>query len=271
MKSMRIAKSLLILIFIFPHYGFAQDTEEIVQRPSRPCPPFIYLEKEQIDAYFEVTNVNEYNKLIPSFFSPPERPMCRVSVIDYYKMESASPYQESMIQILAKYKKRKSGEEIFVWYCPEMPVTTEEALWGRFLAGFPKVLRKITFEGYRDKYVGTCYARDGKTVALKLILDLRRGRLTPDEKRALDLISSVFFVTIKDGKVLIWGNTSVSKYMIYELGKGAPHIWKIEFGNSMIEYPNDPKNYLCRLGIGKPITSYWLKQKHRFTLQAREE
>lgn len=271
MKIIRIVKSLLALILIFPYYGFAQDSEEIVKRPSRPCPPFIYLEKESIDAYFEVTNVNEYKKLIPSVFSIPEKPMCRVAVVDYYKMESASPYQESMIHLLAKYRKPKSGEEIFVWYCLEMPVTTEEALWGRFLAGFPKVLRRIKFEGYRDKYVGTSYARDGNTVALKLILDLEKAGLTPDEKRALDFISSVFFVTIKDGKVLIWASTSPSKYKIYELGKVAPHIWKVEFGNGTIEYPNDPKNYLYRLGIGKSITSYWLKQKYRFTLQAKEE
>jgi hypothetical protein len=271
MKIMNIARTLFILILIFPFNGLAQDPGEIVKLPSRPYHPFIYLEKETIDAYFEVTNVNEYKNLLPGFFSFPEKPMCRVAVVDYYKMESASPYQESMIQILAKYRKPKSGEEIFVWYCPEMPVTTEEALWGRFLGGFPKVLRKITFEGYANKYVGTSYARDGKTVALKLILELRKGGLTRDEKRVLDLISSVFFVTIKNGKVLIWGKTSPIKNMIYELGKVAPEIWKVEFGNGSLEYPTDPKNYLYRLGLGKFITGYWLKQKYRFTLRAREE
>ncbi|RPJ10788.1 MAG: hypothetical protein EHM36_02810 [Deltaproteobacteria bacterium] len=194
-----------------------------------------------------------------------------MAVIDYYKMESASPYQETMIQVMAKYRKPKSGEEILVWYCPEMPVTTEEALWGRFLGGFPKIQRKITFEGYQNRYVGTSYARDGNTVALKLNLELRRAGLTSDEKRALDVISSVSYVTIKDGKVLIWGKTSPGQCMLYDLGRVAPHVWKIEFGKGSVEYPNDPKNYLYRLGIGRFITGYWLKQKSRFTLKSTQE
>lgn len=270
MKITTIARSLLILILLFPCDGFAQDSQEIVRRPVRPCPPYIYLEKESIDAYFDVTNVAEYEKLLPGLFSSPEKPMCRVAVIDHYKMEAGSPYQEAMIQILAKYRKLGSGEEILVWYCPEMPVSTEGALCAR-VWGFPKVLRRITFEGYKDKYVGTGYARDGKTVDLRLVLALKKGNLTRDEKKVLDIISSVSHVTIKDGKVLNWGKTSPGQTVLYELGRVAPHIWQIEFGKGSIEYPNDPDNYLYRLGMGKFITGYWLKQKIRHALKARQE
>ncbi len=38
-----------------------------------------------------------------------------------------------------------------------------------------------------------------------------------------------------------------------------------------IEYPNDPKNYLARLGIGKFITGYWLRTKARYKIQYKEE
>ena len=65
--------------------------------------------------------------------------------------------------ILVKYKKPKDEEEILAWYCLEMPVTDERALWAGDSMGDPKVLRKVTFERYENKYVGTSYARDGKT------------------------------------------------------------------------------------------------------------
>jgi len=268
MTKMKFAKIILILIFMFSYYGCATDSEEIVKRPSGPYVPHIYLEQEAIVTYFEVNNINEYKKLIPSIFSMPERPLCRVRVIDYYKMESAPPYLESMIEILVKYKKSQNGKEILAWHYLEVPVTTENALFGRFILGYPKVLRKVTFERYQNKYVGISYGRDGKTPTLKLILETRKAELTPDEKSFLGFISPIPSFTIKDGKVLKFAG---SKYKIYELEKVAPQIWKIEFGDCSIEYPNDPKNYLHRLGIGKFITGYWLKQKYRYTLKSTEE
>lgn len=259
----RYAKIILIPILMFLFYGCATESEEVVKRPSG-LPPgrFIFLEQESIFAYFEVTHINEYRKMIPSIFSMPERPLCRVAVADHYKMENIAPYKESMIDILVKYKKPESDKEILTWYCLELPVTTEEALWGRFAYGDPKVLRKVTLERYANKYVGTSYGRDGKTVALKLILELKKEELTPDEKNFLDFISPVSSATIKDGRVFIWGGM---KYKPYELEKVAPQIWSIQFGDCSIEYPKDPKNYLNRLGLGKFITGYWLKQKSKHT------
>jgi hypothetical protein len=46
----------------------------------------------------------------------PERPLCRVAVVDFYKMESAPPYLEAAVAILVKFKKPKSGEEILAWH-----------------------------------------------------------------------------------------------------------------------------------------------------------
>jgi hypothetical protein len=42
----------------------------------------------------------------------PERPICKVAVYDFYKMESGPPYSEALVQILVKYRKPQSGEEI---------------------------------------------------------------------------------------------------------------------------------------------------------------
>jgi hypothetical protein len=256
MTKMKFAKIILILILMFLFYGCATGSEEIVKRPSRPPVKHIYLELEEIFAYFEVTNIQEYQKLIPSIFSMPERPLCRVAVRDFYKMESAPPYVKSMIDILVKYKKSPSEKEIMVWYCLEMPVTTEDALWGRFLYGDPKVLRKVTFESYENKYVGTSYGRDGKTPTLKLILELKKAELTRDEKGFLDFVSPIPALTIKDDKVFWWAG---SKYKTYELEKVAPKSFKVKFGGCSLEYPKDPKNYLHRLGVGKFIIGYWSK------------
>ncbi len=264
MKELR--KIILILILMFLFCGCATESEEVVRRPSVPPVRLIFLENEQIYAYFEVASIQEYQKLVPSIFSMPERPLCRVAVIDFYKMESGPPFLEVRIQILVKYKKSKSGKEIYGWYYIEEPVTTEEALWGRFYGGFPKFLRKITFERYENKCVGTSYGRDGKTVALKLSLETNKTGLTPEEQVFLDFISPMIAFTIEDGKVLEWGTAGGGRYKVYELEKALPRAYQVRFANGSIDYSKDPKNYLQRLGIGKCITAYWLKEKLRVQL-----
>jgi len=259
----KFAKIIFLLILMFSYYGCATESEEVVKRPNVPPVRLIFLENEQIYAYFEVANIQEYQKLVPSIFSMPERPLCRVVVVDFYKMESGPPYLEVRIQILVKYKRSRSEKEILAWYYVEEPVTTEEALWGRFYGGFPKFLRKITLERYENKYVGTSYGRDGKTVALRLILEIKKTGLTPDEEVFLDFISPMPALTIKDGKVLEWGTIGGGKYKVYEMEKVAPRVYQVRFANCSIDYSKDPKNYLQRLGIGKCITAYWLKEKLR--------
>jgi hypothetical protein len=260
---MKFAKIILVLILMFLFYGCATESEEVVKRPNVPPVRLIFLENEQIYAYFEVANIQEYQKLVPSIFSMPERPLCRVAVIDFYKMESGPPFLEVRINILVKYKKPQSEKEILAWYYMEEPVTTEEALWGRFTGGFPKFLRKITLERYENKYVGTSYVRDGKTVALRLILEIKKTGLTPDEEVFLDFISPMPALTIKDGKVLEWAAVGGGKYKVYEFEKAVPRVYQVRFANCSIDYSKDPKNYLQRLGIGKCITGYWLKEKIR--------
>jgi hypothetical protein len=139
------------------------------------------------------------------------------------------------------------------------------------LGGYPKVLRKVTFESYANQYVGISYARDGETLTLKLILELKKGRPTRNEKRFLDFVSSIPGLTIRGGKAINRGVTGGGKYMIYELEKVAPQIWNIKFGDCSLEYPNDPNNYLARLGAGKFITGYYLKQKYRYKIPSKEE
>ena len=268
----KFAKIILILILLLPFSGYALEVEEkeILLRPSKPYVEHIYLEKESIITFFEITDIDEYKKLIPSIFSMPDRPICRVEVVNFYKMESAPPYLEATVTILVKFKRPRRGEEILAWHFLALTVTSEEALWGR-IGGFPKVLRKVTLESHANKYVGISYARDGHTPTLKLTLELKKGKPTQDEKRFLDFVSPIPFLTIRDGKAINRGVVGGGKYKIYEFEKVAPQIWNIKFGDCSIEYPNDPNNYLNRLGIGEFITGYWLKQKSRFKIQYKEE
>src|SRR4030042_5592132 len=267
---MRFVKIILIFILVIPFFGCATDTEEVTQRPRVPFVPHIFLEQESIVAFFEVTHIDEYKKLIPSIFSMPEKPLCRVIMNNFYKMESAPPYLEAIVQILVKFKRPQSGEEILAWHYLGLSVTSKEALLGR-IGGYPKVLRKVTFENHANKYIGTSYARDGNTPTLKLTLDLKKAKPTRDEKRFLDFVLPIPGLTIKDGKAINRGVVGGGKYKIYELGNVAPHIWNIKFGDCTIEYPNDPNNYLHCLGIGKFITGYWLKQKYRYKIPYKEE
>lgn len=269
---LKCAKFILIFVLVYPFYGYAleMEREEILLRPTRPYVEHIYLEQESVSAYFEVTHIDEYKKLIPSILSMPEKPLCMVKINDFYKMESAPPYLEAIVAGLVKFKRPRSGEEILAWHFLGLSVTSEEALWGR-IGGYPKVLRKVTFENHADKYIGTSYARDGNTPTLKLTLELKKARPTRDEKRFLDFVSSIPSLTIKGGKAINRGAIGGGKYKIYELENIAPQIWNIRFGDCAIEYPSDLNNYLDRLGIGKFITGFWLKQKVRYKIQYKEE
>lgn len=274
MTKIKFAKIILIFILLLPFSGYALEVEEkeILLRPGVPWVDHIFLEKESIIAFYEVTDIGAYKKLIPNIFSMPDRPICRVEVVNFYKMESAPPYLEATVAILVKFKRPQSGEEILAWHFLALTVTSEEALWGR-MGGFPKVLRKVTLESIanKNKYVGISYARDGNTLALKMTFESKKGRPTQDEKRFLDFVSPILFLTIKDGKAINRGVVGGGKIKIYEFEKVAPQIWKIKFGDCSIEYPNDPNNYLACLGIGKFITGYWLEQKSRFKIQYKEE
>jgi len=272
MIKIKFAKIVFISVLLFPFCGYAleMEMEEILLPPPRPYVEHIYLAQESIVAFFEVTNIDAYKNLIPSIFNMPERPVCRVVMNNFYKMESAPTYFEAVVQILVKFRKRQSGEEMLAWHYLGLTVTSKEALLGR-LGGYPKVLRKVTFEYHANKFTGTSYGRDGQTPTLKLILELKNGRPTRDEKRFLDFVSPIPGLTIKDGKAINRGVVGGGKFKIYELEKAAPKIWTIEFGDCTIEYPNDPYNYLHCLGIGKFITGYWLDQKYRYKIPSKEE
>jgi hypothetical protein len=48
-------------------------------------------------------------------------------------------------------------------------------------------------------------------------------------------------LTIKDGKVLEWGEVGRGKYKVYELEEALPRLYQVRFGNCSIEYSKDPR------------------------------
>jgi hypothetical protein len=74
---MRFVKIILTFILVIPFFGCATDSEEVNKQPRVPFVPHIFLEQESVIAFFEVTHIDEYKKLIPSIFSMPERPLCK--------------------------------------------------------------------------------------------------------------------------------------------------------------------------------------------------
>jgi len=253
-----------IVIFMMILYGCATDYKAASDKP-RFTGFHVYQEHDRICAFYEVNNINEYKKLVPSIFRMPERPLCRVMVLDFYEMVEGPPYLESAIAILVNYRKTPTDEWKLGWYTLLMRVTTIEALGGRpgvFPWGYPKVLRKVTLERPEDQYIGASYSENGKREEFRLILDVKKTPLSSDEKKFLDFVSPLGNVNIKDGKLITFGAWNVSAYNMEKVNPGR---WKVRFGTCSIEFPKDPQNYLHRLDIGNFVTGYWCKTRHRFS------
>src|SRR3972149_6185667 len=62
---------------------------------------FVYQEQHLIRAYFEAADPAAYPRAIPPAFAVPERPLVRVTVLDFYAMASGPPYRESEVSVLA--------------------------------------------------------------------------------------------------------------------------------------------------------------------------
>ena len=76
--------------------GAQRNRRKTVKHPSVRRIRHIDLESEQMYGCFEPTSM-------PAIFSMLERPLCRVGVIDFYKIKSAPPYLKSKVDILVKY------------------------------------------------------------------------------------------------------------------------------------------------------------------------
>jgi len=253
---LRLIPSLILVSFFIGCHKHPDS--QTGKNPEKFEGALVYLESDRICAFFEIQGVKEYQKMMPRVFTMPERPLCQISFADNYKMENGPTYLLSSISILVDH------ERALGWYILTMPETHEEPVRrGVNTYGYPKVVRKVTLESIGNRYIGTSYEKDGKTVEFKLSLEVKKMALGPAEKQFYDFISPFPSLTIKNERVFRFGG---SQHPIYQLEKVAPRVWKIMLGEGSVEYSNDPKNLLNRLSLGQCITGYWGKLKYRYSI-----
>jgi hypothetical protein len=221
--------------------------------------PIVYQESDHIRGYFEPRDLAAYRQALPARFAMPERPLIRVTVLDFYEMANGPLYLESEISVLAVHQGQPG------WFVLTMPVTDGEAcLRGRNGLGTPKVMRRITLEREAARYVGTSYARGGRTPELTLTVDV--GELDDAARDVLRLVAPFPDLMLLRGNVVKLGGRAQP---VYELERVAPNVWKVRLGHARLDFPRDPDNVLHRLGVGRPLAAYWGQVRYRYTLTPR--
>jgi hypothetical protein len=217
---------------------------------------FVYLESDHIRAYFEPANLAAYRQAIGTTFTMPERPLIRVSVLDFYGMESGPAYRETEISVAVLHDGAPG------WLILTMPVTDgDSCAGGRNFLGTPKVVRHITLEREADRYVGTSYARGARAPELTLALDVAEpGTAARELLRATAPYSEIY---ILKGRVVKYPGRRVP---VYELERAAPAIWSVRLGRARLEIPPEPDSLLQRLGVGAPLAAYWGQRRQRYSL-----
>ena len=225
----------------------------------RYTPPIVYAESDFIRVYFEATDPATYRRAIPEPFTMPPRPLVRVSVLDFYGMENGPRYRESEISVLALHEGRPG------WVVLTMPVTDGDACaGGRNALGTPKVMRRVTLERADTHYVGTSYARGGRTSEFKLQLEIAEPGAAARE--LLRFVAPFPDYNLLNGRVMTYGGL---RQPAYELEEAAPGIWKVRLGEGRLDYPREPQSLLHRLGVGQPLAAYWGQLRYRYSITPR--
>lgn len=217
---------------------------------------FVYTESDHIRAYFEPTNLAAYRQAIGATFTMPERPLIRVSVLDFYGMENGPAYRETEISVAVLHDGAPG------WLILTMPVTDGDSCFGgRNFLGTPKVVRHITLERQADRYVGTSYARGGRAPELTLAVDVVEPGTAARE--VLRTIASFSEIYILKGRVVKYPGRRAP---VYDLERAAPAIWSVRLGRARMEVSGEPDNLLQRLGVGAPLAAYWGQRRQRYSL-----
>ena len=62
--------------------------------------PFVFQENDYIRGYFEPTNLAAYRQAMPVPFTMPQRPLIRVTFLDFYDMAQGPTYLETEVAVL---------------------------------------------------------------------------------------------------------------------------------------------------------------------------
>ena len=226
---------------------------------GRVTGPFVYQESDLIRAYVEVGDLAAYRRAIPAPFAMPERPLVRVSILDFYAMANGPAYLESEISVLALHEGQPG------WLVLTMPVTDGDSCGGgRAAWGYPKIVRRVSLERDADRYVGISYARGGRAPELALTVDA--GEPGETAREVLRFVHPFPNLTLKDGRIMKFGGL---RQPVYELERAAPNVWKVRLGRGRLEFPREPENLPHRLGVGRPLAAYWARLRARYSITPR--
>jgi hypothetical protein len=231
--------------------------DERCQWTGRHQGPWVFQEQESIIAFFEATSLEEYRRVLPAIFAMPERPLVRVSVIDFYAMINGATYLESVVSVLGLHQGRAG------FFHVTMPVTSgDSCAGGRSTFGYPKIVRRITLERRPHGYVGVLYAAGGLTPQFTLALDTAR-QPSGEALEVLRFVAPMPGFTMKDGRVFRFGGGARPAY---ELERASPTTWQVRLGQARLEFPREPDQLLERLGVGRALAAYWIRQRARYSI-----
>ena len=217
---------------------------------------WIYEESDYIRAFFEPADLSTYRQAIPPPLVMPERPLVRVSVIDFYGMAYGSTYLESEISLLALHGQQHG------WFLLTMPLTDGDAcLGGRTRLGTPKIMRRVTLERGANRYVGTSFGWGGRTPDFTLTVDIAESDEAGRDVLRLGLLP---YLTLLGGRVLQFGGFTRP---LEELDRAG--ILTLRHGHPRLEFPREPANLLYRLGVGRPLAAHWARLRLRYSITPR--
>ena len=216
--------------------------------------PFVFQENDYIRGYFEPTNLAAYQQALPAPFAMPQRPLIRVTFLDFYDMAEGPTYLETEVAVLGMNGTQPG------WVVLTRPVTSGPAcIGGRELFGLTKVMRRITLVRSANRYVGTLYARGAQAVDVTLTVDVGEpGQAARELLRQYGVYPQ--FGLLK-GRVLRFGGSGTSFSELAARGD-----YEIKLGMPRLEFA--PDSLLQRLGVGAPLAAHWSRVRVRYSIKA---
>jgi hypothetical protein len=217
--------------------------------------PFVFQETDYIRGYFEPTNLAAYRQAMPTPFTMPQRPLIRVTFLDFYDMAVGPTYLETEVAVLGM-----NGDQPG-WVVLTLPVTSGPAcIGGRSLFGLSKVMRRITLERSANRFVGTQYARGATKPEITLTVDIG----DPD-KGAPELLRQYGVYPqfgLLQGRVVRFAGSGTSFSELAARGD-----YQIKLGKARLDYAREPDSLLQRLGVGAPLAAHWSRIRVRYSIK----
>jgi acetoacetate decarboxylase len=219
--------------------------------------PFVFQENDYIRGYFEPTNIAAYRQSIPAPFTMPERPLIRVTFLDFYDMAEGPTYLETEVAVLGMDGTQPG------WVVLTLPVTSGPAcIGGRSMFGLSKVMRRVTLERGADRYVGTLYALGGVKPDVTLTVAIGESdRGAPELLRQYGLYPQFGLL---QGRVLKFSGSGMSFTELARRGD-----YQIRLGRARLDFPREQDNLLQRLGVGAPLAAHWSRIRVRYSIKAQ--